>query len=292
MSAEEPARWTRLVILRYLNRLSDLLFTLARLENRRAGGPWRGRRKEELRGTDPGWEGDGGEEAAGAGGAMILRRWSRVRPDGALLRADVRLPEGRAAPGGGGPRPRVQGVQGLGLLPLARRAPWWRGVRVGGPVNFSLNGIGADPEDFTELEAFARNTLSREVEELLLVLEALADGGSSSRSPGAGGAPRALPGGWWCGPGGGGGPSGRVDALVTWGAVADFDRWSDELKEEWRAEGRIHVLNGRTGQQMPLDVPSSKTSRRTARRWTWPGGRPGGGTPGSSCMGPTTPPFR
>jgi uncharacterized protein len=122
-------------------------------------------------------------------------------------------------------------------------------------VNFSLNGIGAHPEDFTELEAFARNTLTREVEELALVLEALEGGellpvppartGILGHSRGGGGAILVAA----------GGPSGRgVDALVTWGAVADFDRWGEEVKAQWREEGRIHVLNGRTGQQMPLDV--------------------------------------
>jgi cob(I)alamin adenosyltransferase len=66
-------------ILRYLNRLSDLLFTLARLENHRTGRgdvPWR---KEAAEGGAEGDaegparaggpEGAGGEEAAGAGGA-------------------------------------------------------------------------------------------------------------------------------------------------------------------------------------------------------------------------------
>jgi uncharacterized protein len=181
---------------------------------------------------------------------MIQRRWTRILPDGAVLRADVRLP--------GGPPPRaavvlVHGFKGFkdwGFFPWIAERLVGAGFAVVAP-NFSLNGIGRDPEDFTELEAFARNTLSREVEELHLVLTALGDGsllpippervGLLGHSRGGGGAVLVA-------------ASAGVDALSTWAAVADFDRWSDELKEEWRASGRIHVLNGRTGQQMPLDV--------------------------------------
>jgi uncharacterized protein len=183
---------------------------------------------------------------------VIQRRWNRVLPDGALLRADVRLPEG--AP----PRGVVVLVHGFKGFKDWAFFPWLaeRMVEAGFASvvpNFSLNGIGGDPEAFTELEAFARNTLSREVMELSVVLDALADGSVLPVVPEVVGV---------LGHSRGGGDAvlvaaeaeGRVDALVTWAAVADFDRWSPELREEWRAEGRIHVLNGRTGQHMPLDV--------------------------------------
>ncbi len=118
-------------------------------------------------------------------------------------------------------------------------------------LNFSLNGIGDRPMEFTELEAFGRNTLSRELDELLLVLDALREPGIVPLPPrrigilghsrGGGDAVLAA-------------AARPVDALVTWAAVATFDRWSPEAKEEWRKAGRIYVLNGRTGQQMPLDL--------------------------------------
>ncbi len=181
---------------------------------------------------------------------MIHRRWNRVLPDGALLRADVRLPEG--AP----PRGAVVLVHGFKGFKDWAFFPWLaeRVVEAGFASvvpNFSGNGIGSDPEVFSELEAFARNTLSREVMELRMVLEALRDGSVLPIVPEVAG---------MFGHSRGGGDAvlvaaeGRVDALVTWAAVADFDRWSEELREEWRAQGRIHVLNGRTGQHMPLDV--------------------------------------
>lgn len=181
---------------------------------------------------------------------MILRRWSRVR-DGAELVADLRIPEGRP------PRSAVvvlhgfKGFKDWGFFPNLSDALASDGHAVVS-VNFSLNGIGADPLEFTELEDFARNTLSREVDEAVAVIDAL--GGPdilplSPRRIGVFGHSR------------GGGIAvlaaaerPRVRALATWAAVADFDRWDDATKEEWREEGRIHVLNGRTGQQMPLDL--------------------------------------
>jgi uncharacterized protein len=181
---------------------------------------------------------------------LIQRRWNHALPDGALLRADVRLPEG------GPPRAAVVLVHGFkgfkdwGFFPWLAERLVERGFAAISP-NFSLNGIGTDPLAFTELDAFARNTLSREVRELRIVLEAVSRGdvlpvppervGLFGHSRGGGDAVLAA-------------AEGGVDALVTWAAVADFDRWDDELKAEWRRDGRIHVLNGRTGQHMPLDV--------------------------------------
>jgi pimeloyl-ACP methyl ester carboxylesterase len=118
--------------------------------------------------------------------------------------------------------------------------------------NFSRNGIGEDPEAFTELEAFAQNTLTRELDELRWVLEATASEDLLPRRPDAvalvghsrGGAQSVLA----------ASEEPRVRALVTWAAVANLDRWTEETRREWRAAGRVYVLNGRTGQQMPLDV--------------------------------------
>ncbi len=119
--------------------------------------------------------------------------------------------------------------------------------------NLSHNGIGDDPQAFSELERFARNTLSRELDEVGQVLSAVRSG----RLPGFGGAGKVGV----LGHSRGGGQAvlataedENVAALVTWAAVSDFDRWSDEVKQEWRSSGRIHVANARTGQQMPLDV--------------------------------------
>jgi uncharacterized protein len=182
---------------------------------------------------------------------MIHRTWRRALDDGAHLVADVRIPDG--------PPPRtavvvVHGFKGFkdwGFFPHACESLAADGHAVVS-FNFSLNGIGSDPLEFTELDAFARNTFTRELKELHLVLEALFDGellplpprriGVLGHSRGGGSAVIAAS------------ESARVDALVTWASVATFDRWDDETRKEWRADGRIHVLNARTGQQLPLDV--------------------------------------
>ncbi|GAB3819189.1 hypothetical protein GCM10028895_17280 [Pontibacter rugosus] len=45
----------------------------------------------------------------------------------------------------------------------------------------------------------------------------------------------------------------RVKAVATWAAVNDYDsRWDALQMEQWKNDGVQYVLNGRTGQQMPL----------------------------------------
>jgi pimeloyl-ACP methyl ester carboxylesterase len=118
--------------------------------------------------------------------------------------------------------------------------------------NFSHNGIGADPLEFTELEKFERNTLSREVRELSEIIDACRNGQfgpSDGISIGLLGHSR------------GGGitlltaaQKPEISAVVTWSSVATFDRYPDETKRKWRQEGYIEVLNQRTGQIMRLGL--------------------------------------
>ncbi len=118
--------------------------------------------------------------------------------------------------------------------------------------NFSLNGIGDQPEEFTELDAFGQNTLSRELDELLWVVDSTLRGEVLPWRPRSiglvghsrGGAQAILAAREHSG----------VVALATWAAVANFDRWTEDTVREWREKGRVYVLNGRTGQQMPLDL--------------------------------------
>lgn len=182
---------------------------------------------------------------------MIHETFAREPTRGRLLRGDVRIPEG--------PPPRsavvvVHGFKGFkdwSFFPhLCNRL-----AAAGHAVvsfNFSGSGIGAEPERFTELEAFAANTLSREVDELGWVADAVMAGELLPRRP----CSLAL-----VGHSRGGGDAilhaagdGRVAALATWSAVSTFDRWSDETRAEWREARRIYVPNTRTGQQMPVDV--------------------------------------
>ena len=118
--------------------------------------------------------------------------------------------------------------------------------------NFSHGGIGDDPLEFTELERFAANTLSRELDEVLHVIDLVEAGELPTGEPATIGL---------LGHSRGGGQAvlaasehDGLDALVTWAAVSDFDRWDEETRSRWREEGRITVTNARTGQEMPLDV--------------------------------------
>lgn len=179
------------------------------------------------------------------------------------MRGDVRIPDG--------PPPRsaivvVHGFKGFkdwAFFPHLARALAAAGHTVVS-FNFSGSGIGSDPERFTELDAFAANTLSRESEELARVVDWVATGDLVPRRP------RAL---GLLGHSRGGGDAilqaaadPRVEALVTWSAVSTFDRWSRATREEWRESGRVYVLNQRTGQQMPLDVGLLEDLERNRER--------------------------
>ena len=182
---------------------------------------------------------------------MIRLPFTREAPRGEMIRGEVRVPEG--------PPPTsavviVHGFKGFkdwGFFPhLCQR------LAVAGhsvvSFNFSRNGIGSDPLEFTELDSFGTNTLSIELDEVRLIIDEVFEGGLMPRAPKRVGL---------LGHSRGGGQAilaaaeeSRVHALVTWSAVSHFDRWSDETKEEWRELGRLWTMNARTGQQMPLDL--------------------------------------
>ena len=116
--------------------------------------------------------------------------------------------------------------------------------------DFSGSGIGADRESFTQAEAFAHNTFSRELEDLELV----EDYGRRRK--------------WIHGKFGlfghsrGGGvailyaaaQAEEVSSLVTWAAISYPNRWSPEDVITWRKRGHTEITNSRTGQVMRLET--------------------------------------
>jgi len=174
-----------------------------------------------------------------------------VTADGELIRGDLRLPAGPPSRSAVVVVHGFKGFKDWGFFPHVCRILAGDGHAVVS-FNFSRNGVGGDGDSFGDLDAFARNTLTREVDEIHRMLEEVRGGGLLPRpvrrlgvlghSRGGGDAILAAR------------EDGGVHALVTWAAVATFDRWSDETKEEWRRDRRLYVLNARTGQQMPLDV--------------------------------------
>jgi uncharacterized protein len=123
-------------------------------------------------------------------------------------------------------------------------------------VRFNLSGAGMQPGDelVTNPDAFRENTYSRELADLLAVLDATGKTIAPGRvdkarldlfghSRGGGVALLAAARAPW---------RERVRALVTWAAIADVDRFTPEQKEDWRRRGELPVVNARTGQRLAL----------------------------------------
>ncbi len=110
--------------------------------------------------------------------------------------------------------------------------------------NCSGSGVGEDLETFTEPEAFAENTYTRELQDLALVIAESERRGWTGPQFGLFGHSR------------GGGVAllhaardTRVRALVTWAAISSVMRWTEEQMTEWRERGCLEVPNTRTGQR-------------------------------------------
>ncbi len=119
--------------------------------------------------------------------------------------------------------------------------------------NVTGSGIGVRSDEFTELERFGRNTFTKELEDLEVVLDGLTVGRLGEMS-----VPSASRIGL-VGHSRGGSTSllkasrrRQVRSLVTWAAVASLERY-EELFQERRETGEaVFIENVRTGQQMPL----------------------------------------
>jgi dienelactone hydrolase len=163
------------------------------------------------------------------------------------------------------PRPAVLIVHGFkgfkdwGMFPILAE----RVARAGfTAVSFNQSGSGVDQQgEFTFPERFARNTYSAELEDLKRVMDALAEGA-------LGVAPTARLG--LVGHSRGGAVAiltaardARVQALVTWAAISKSHRWADQVAE-WRARGRLDVVNTRTGQVLPLHLDLLEDLERNA----------------------------
>lgn len=140
--------------------------------------------------------------------------------------------------------------------------------RTGQPVitfNFSGCGVGADLESFTELDKFERNTFTQELHDVRVVLDAAQAGElPGGMTPGRfgllghsrGGISAVIT----------GAEDSRVACLVTWNAVAYADRWSDKERNEWQRNGRIEILNSRTGQLLSLGIDLLRDTEKNAQR--------------------------
>ena len=179
---------------------------------------------------------------------MATPRLASVRlngADGGPLYVDI-----RTGARGGEVRPVVvichgfKGFKDWGMLPkVAERFALAGFTAVS--FNFSGSGVGPSSDVVDEPERWFRQTLSGDLADLETVLSHVVRDGSS-----------------WVGLVGhsrGGGVAiiqaardARVKALVTWASVAGFQRYSAEELARWRRDGRIEVVNTRTGQVLPI----------------------------------------
>ncbi len=124
--------------------------------------------------------------------------------------------------------------------------------------NFSHNGIGENPFEFTELEKFANNTISLEVSELdeLIDFYNLGGFGFDGRKNSIG----------LIGHSRGGAIAliqtkeaietqkvNNLKAIALWGTISTFERYTKHQIEIWKKQGYLEVVNSRTNQVLRLN---------------------------------------
>jgi uncharacterized protein len=118
--------------------------------------------------------------------------------------------------------------------------------------NLSHNGVNEqEPQEVTDLDSFASNTISKELYDVRQVINFACDKENFN----------AINNVYLIGHSRGGALSiieasqdPNVDKLATWGAISDFNSlWKPEQTDQWRKEKVIHVENARTKEQMPVN---------------------------------------
>ncbi|MEJ7560677.1 MAG: alpha/beta hydrolase [Pedobacter sp.] len=115
--------------------------------------------------------------------------------------------------------------------------------------NLSHSGVTKEnPNDVSDLDSFANNTVSKELYDIQQVVDFTIE-----KFPGS---PLTL-----IGHSRGGGlailqtaKDERISNLITWSSISDFaSLWKKEQEEAWLTEGTIFVVNARTKEKMPLN---------------------------------------
>lgn len=136
-------------------------------------------------------------------------------------------------------------------------------------MNFSLNGVGKSMTEFDQLDLFARETLSQDLDDVGTVITALQKGDISTERTNIDTGNIGI-----LGHSRGGHTAvaaaaeySEIRCLVTWSAVADYNaRWSDGMISDWKNNGVTEIKNGRTGQIMPIKEVVYKDALENADR--------------------------
>jgi len=122
--------------------------------------------------------------------------------------------------------------------------------------NLSHNGTTVDqPNEITKPEIFGQNNFSIELDDLKVVIDYLHS--SISRIPDNEVDLNEL---ILIGYSRGGGLAilnasidKRIKRLITWAAVSDLsNRWPEEILQQWKSTGVLHVFNSRTNESLPM----------------------------------------
>ena len=137
--------------------------------------------------------------------------------------------------------------------------------------NFSHNGgTLVQPIDFPDLEAFAENNFSLELDDLDRVLNSIEDGNENLTPK--------ISNVSLIGHSRGGGTvlikaevDPRIEKVVTWAGVSDFKaRFQENTTEfeEWKKSGVTYVENSRTKQQLPHNFQFYEDFKKNEKRFT------------------------
>jgi len=138
--------------------------------------------------------------------------------------------------------------------------------------NFSYNGVGAtgqDEQEFKRLDLFAKNTISRELDDLESVIDFLSEVQKDYNYD--------LSRIYLMGHSRGGGiaiiktaENKKIKKLVTLASVSTFDRFTERAKKQWKEKGFIETLNTRTKQLMRFNYTLLQDMEKNKRRFDLP----------------------
>lgn len=121
-------------------------------------------------------------------------------------------------------------------------------------MNYSHSGIKEDVAKITDFDNFASNTVSRELTDTEYVLRSIAHGNFSDygvdenkiiilgHSRGAANAILTTS------------ADRSIKALVSWAPIANYDRWTDHQKKEWRSLGYLPLAKNYKANPLRIDI--------------------------------------